>query len=190
MTYLCQDDLDRLGFKSLGKNVLISDKASIYNADQIEIGDNSRVDDFCVLSGRIKIGRFSHVTPMCLIAGGEPGVHMSDFCTLAYGVKIFSQSDDYSGETLVNSLINKKYKKEIFEAVTILKHVVLGAGSIVMPGVVIAEGCSFGAMTLVNKNTDPWSIYFGVPARKYKDRSKNMLDLEKLFLKEINNDPI
>jgi acetyltransferase-like isoleucine patch superfamily enzyme len=186
MAYLSRDVLESMGFKKLGESVKISDKASIYNPEAIEIGDNSRIDDFCVVSGNVKIGRFNHITPMCLVAGGKPGVFLADFCTLAYGVKIFSQSDDYSGETLVNSLISSKYKNEKFEAVYLHKHVVVGAGSIVMPGVTIAEGGSIGAMSLVNKSTKEWGIYVGSPARRLKDRKKDLLSLEKKFLEEFN----
>lgn len=185
MAYLSRDILEQMGFKSLGMNVRISDKASIYNADQIEIGDNSRIDDFCVISGKIKLGRFNHITPMCLIAGGEPGVYFEDFCTLAYGVKVFSQSDDYSGETLTNSLVDRKYKKEQFESVYLGKHVIVGAGSIIFPGVNLAEGCSVGAMTLVNRSTEPWGIYAGNPARRVKERKKDLLELEPKFLEEF-----
>jgi hypothetical protein len=39
MAYLSEKNLCEMGFKSLGKDVKISDRASIYNADQIEIGD-------------------------------------------------------------------------------------------------------------------------------------------------------
>ncbi len=127
---------------------------------------------------------------MCLVAGGVPGIYFSDFCTLAYGVKVFSQSDDYSGLTLTNSLIPKKYKNEIFESVRFGKHVIVGAGSIILPGAEVAEGCSIGAMTLVNKNTEPWSVYVGNPARRVKARKKDMLELEKAFLAEISNDPL
>lgn len=186
MGYLSRDALVCMGFKKLGENVQISDKASIYNPEMIEIGNNSRIDDFCIVSGRVRIGSFNHVTPMCLIAGGKPGVFFDDFCTLAYGVKIFSQSDDYSGETLVNSLVNSKYKNEKFEAVYLQKHVVIGAGSTVMPGVTIAEGGSIGAMSLVNKSTKEWGIYVGTPARRLKDRKKDLLCLEKKFLEEFN----
>ena len=56
MSYLTQDQLLKLGFKSLGKNVKISDKAAIYDCNNLEIGNNSRIDDFCVISGKIKIG--------------------------------------------------------------------------------------------------------------------------------------
>ena len=112
MAYLTTEQLHEMGFKSLGKNVKISDKASIYNADQIEIGDNSRIDDFCVISGRIKIGRNVHFAPMCLVAGGEEGITFSDFSGLAYQVQVFAQSDDYSGKTLTNPTVPSDYKKE------------------------------------------------------------------------------
>lgn len=121
---------------------------------------------------------------MCLIAGGKPGVEISDFCTLAYGVKIFSQSDDYSGQTMVNSLIPKKFKNELFAEVKLEKHVVVGAGATVFPGVTIAEGCAIGAMSLVSKSTKPWGIYVGSPAKLLKNRSKDLLLLEKEFLAE------
>ena len=115
MSYYKQDELKKLGFLRLGKNVKISDRASIYNCNQICIGDNSRIDDFCVISGKIKIGKNVHITPMCLIAGGEKGIVFEDFVTIAYGVKVFSQSDDYSGTTMTNSTIPKKYKDEYKE---------------------------------------------------------------------------
>ncbi len=166
-----------MGFKRVGINVKISNKASIYDCHNIEIGDNSRLDDFCLLSGRIVIGRYCHVTPMCLIAGGLPGVFMSDYCTLAYGSKIFSQSDDYSGNSLTNSLMPKMYKKEIFLPVNIGKLVIIGSGSTVLPGVNIEEGCAIGAMTLVNKSTTPWGIYAGIPAKRIKERSQKALEM-------------
>lgn len=189
MAYLNSKQLSELGFKFIGKNVKISDKASIYNHDQIEIGDNSRIDDFCVISGKVSIGAYCHITPMCLIAGGEKGIFISDFCTLAYGVKVFSQSDDYSGETMVNSLISSKYKNEKKESVILERQVIIGAGSIILPGVTLAEGCSVGAMTLVNRSTQPWGIYVGNPAKRIKERKQDLLELEKNFLEEVKNDP-
>jgi len=186
MAYLTELELKSMGFKYIGENVKISDKASIYNADLIEIGDNSRIDDFCVISGKVQIGRFCHITPNCLIAGGKLGIILNDFCTLAYGVKIFSQSDDYSGESLVNSLIPKKYKSEIFGQIELKRQTVVGAGSTIMPGVIIEEGCSIGAMSLVLKSTKPWGIYAGIPAKRIKERKKDLLKLEKRFLEELN----
>jgi len=190
MAYLPQETLKEFGFGYLGKNVKISDKASIYDPEHIEIGDNSRIDDYCVISGKVIIGCYCHITPMCLVAGGKPGIFLSDFCTLAYGVKVFSQSDDYSGETLTNSLVPAKYKSEIFQPVLLGRQVIVGAGSIIFPGVEVAEGCAIGAMTLVLKSTKPWGIYVGNPARRIKDRKKNLLKLEEFFLNEVINDSI
>ena len=190
MAYLSSEQLEHIGFKFLGENVKISDKASIYEPEKISIGDNSRVDDFCILSGNIVIGRYVHITPMCLVAGGEPGIELHDFCTLAYGVKIFSQSDDYSGETMVNSLIDSKYKSEVLAAVVLNKQVIVGSNSVILPGVIVAEGCSIGAMTLLNKSTDAWGIYIGIPAIRLRERKKNLLILEQIFLEERINDSI
>jgi len=187
MAYLTEVQLSEVGFKRIGKNVRVSDKASIYNPELIEIGDNSRIDDFCVISGKLVVGKFCHITPMCLVAGGVPGIYFSDFCTLAYGVKVFAQSDDYSGLTLTNSLIPKEYKNEVFESVSLGKHVIVGAGSIILPGVEVAEGC---AMTLINKGTRPWGIYLGVPARRVDERKRDLLELEKQFLSDIHNDSL
>lgn len=188
MAYLSTKQLQKMGFKSLGENVKVSDKASIYNCDQIEIGDNSRIDDFCILSGKIKIGRYCHITPMCLMAGGEPGIIIGDFSTFAYGVKVFSQSDDYSGETMVNSLIPKRYKNEYFAPVHISEDVIVGAGSVIFPGVCLKEGSSIGSMSLVLKSTEAWGVYVGIPAKRIKERSKRLLILKDKFLRELRND--
>ncbi|MCF7355396.1 acyltransferase [Vibrio sp. CK2-1] len=184
MAYYTRQELNHFGFKHLGKNIKISKDAKIYEPENISIDDNSRIDDFCILSGSITIGKYVHITPMCLIAGGKPGVILGDYSTLAYGVKIFSQSDDYSGKSMVNSLIPKEFKNEIFSPVTIEKHVIIGTNSTIMPGVIIKEGCAIGAMTLVNKTTDSWYIYIGNPAKKLKPRSKNLLKLEYTFRQE------
>lgn len=184
MAYYTENQLLSMGFKRLGKNVKISDKASIYNTEEIEIGDNSRIDDFCVISGKVTIGRNVHIAPFCLVSGGEKGISMDDFSGLAYKVQVFTQSDDYSGKTLTNPTIPNKYKLEVKKAVHLGRHVIIGAGAIIFPGVKIEEGCSVGAMSLVNKSTQPWGIYIGNPARRLKDRKKDLLELERKFLEE------
>jgi acetyltransferase-like isoleucine patch superfamily enzyme len=179
MPYYSEDELVEIGFKSVGVNVKISTKASLYDVDQIEIGDHSRIDDFCIVSGVVKIGRNVHITPMCLVAGGEEGIFLSDFVTLAYGVKIFSQSDDYSGGSMVNSTVSKEFKNEKKEKVVVEKHSVVGAGSTIMPGVLLSEGTAIGSMSLILESTAPWSIYVGIPGKRLKSREKDILDIEK-----------
>lgn len=190
MAFIPQDKLEEMSFKKLGKNVKISDKASLYNVEQIEIGDNSRIDDFCMISGNVTIGRNVHIAAFCNIAGGEPGVILEDFSGLAYGCHIFSQSDDYSGRTLTNPTVPKKYKNECFKKVLIGKHVIVGTKSIILPGVIVADGCSIGAMSMMTKSTKPWGIYFGIPAKRIKERKQDLLELEKQYLREESNDTI
>lgn len=185
MAYYTDEEVRQIGFKTIGKNVKISNKASIYNAEQIEIGDNSRIDDFCLLSGKIRLGRNIHITPYCNLAGGEKGIIIDDFSTLAYGVNVFTQSDDYLGETMTNSTIPLKYKKEYKKEIHICKHVIIGAGSYIMPGVRLEEGTSIGAMSLMTKSSKPWKVYVGIPAKVIKKRKKDLLKLEKQYLEEM-----
>lgn len=183
MAFLSVEQLASLGFKKLGKNVRISDKASIYNHDQIEIGDHSRVDDFCVVSGKVTIGRNVHIAIFCNIAGGTEGITFDDFSGLAYGCHVFSQSDDYTGLTLTNPTVPAQYKKEKKARIHIGRHCIVGTNSLIFPGVTMAEGCSLGAMSMLLKSTDPWGIYVGVPARRIKDRNRDLLELEYIYLK-------
>lgn len=182
MAFLGPDRLGSLGFRKLGRNVLVSDKAVFYNCGEMELGDNARIDDFCVLSGRVSIGRNVHIAVFCNVAGGSEGVFLEDFSGLAYGCHVFSQSDDYSGLSMTNPTVPAKYKMETKKRVRIGRHCIVGAGSIVLPGVDLADGCSVGAMSLVTKSTKPWGIYFGIPAKRLKDRKTDLLELERQFL--------
>jgi acetyltransferase-like isoleucine patch superfamily enzyme len=182
MSYYTKEQLEKMGFGALGRSVKISNKASFYNCSSIKIGDNSRVDDFCVISGRVEIGRNVHITPQCLLSGGEKGLIIEDFVALAYGVKVFTQSDDYSGETMTNSTVPKKYKNELKLPVRVGRHSIIGAGSIILPGVVVGEGVSIGANSLVLESTENWSVYVGSPAKRIKSRKKDLLKLEQEYL--------
>lgn len=185
MAFLSEEQLQACGFKKLGKYVKISDRASIYNADQIDIGDYSRIDDFCVLSGKISIGRNVHIAIYCNIAGGTEGVVFEDFSGLAYGCHVMTQSDDYSGRTLTNPTVPAKYKKEIKKPVFIGRHCIVGTNSIIFPGVTLQEGTSVGAMSMVTKSTESWSIYFGIPAKRLRARKQDLLELEQQYLREV-----
>ena len=182
MAFLTEDQLIKMGFKSLGSNVRISDKASIYNPEDIEIGNNSRIDDFCVISGNIYIGRNVHIAVFCNVAGGEKGITFEDFSGLAYGCHVFTQSDDYSGRTLTNPTVPDKYKREMKKAIVIGRHSIVGTNSLIFPGVVLAEGTSVGGLSMVTKSTEEWSVYFGNPAKRIKARKRDLLKLEEEYL--------
>ncbi len=182
MAFLSNEELLNVGFKRLGSDVKISNRASIHNANKIEIGDYSRIDDFCVISGRVNIGRNVHIAVFCNVAGGTEGVELQDFSGLAYGCQVFTQSDDYSGETLTNPTVPAEFKRETKRPIKIGRHSIVGASSVIFPGVELAEGTAIGAMSMVTKSTEPWTVYFGIPAKKLKARSRSLLILEADYL--------
>lgn len=179
------DELKLLGFKHVGRNVKISKRAIFYNYDQIEIHDYSRIDDLCIISGNVKIGRFVHIGVCSRLSGSKAGLILNDFSGVSYNSTLIANSDDYSGEFLTNPCVPMKYKKYISEPLVLEKHALVASHCLIVPGVTVREGTAIGAMSLVLKSTEPWSIYIGTPAKKLKDRKKNMLELEKEFLADL-----
>ena len=180
-------ELAEFNFKYLGTNVLISKAATLYKTEFMSFDDNSRVDDFCALSGEISIGKHVHITVHCSLTASLSPIIVQDFVGIAAGSHIFSSMDDFSGNSLTNPTIPNRYKKISHGEVTISKHVIIGAGSVVFPNLTISEGCAIGAISLVNKSTLPWGIYVGIPARRIKERSKKLLDLENAFIQNKEN---
>ncbi|MGI6710755.1 MAG: acyltransferase [Bacilli bacterium] len=187
-SFLSKEELKSLGLKSYGENVLISRFARIYSADKISIGSNVRIDDFCLLSGKINLGNNIHIAAYAAMFAGDAGIVMEDFSCLSSRVTVYAITDDYLGDYLTNSTIPSKYKNIISKEVIIKKHVLIGASSVVLPGVVLEEGSSFGAMSFINKSSLPWTVNIGQPARVLKERSKKLLLLEEKYLSEKKNE--
>ena len=185
MAYLSSEALADLGFRRLGADVKISDRAAIHDAAEMELGDRCRIDDFCVLSGRVVIGCNVHIAVLCNVAGGSEGVELEDFAGLAYGCHVFSQSDDYSGATLTNPTVPSRFKRETRARVRIGRHCIVGAQSVIFPGVVLGEGCAVGAMSMVTRSTEPWTIWAGIPARLRGERRRDLLQLEREYRAQL-----
>lgn len=184
-SFLSVDELKSIGFKCLGTNVFISRKASFYSPEMISIGSSVRIDDFCIISGRVALGSFIHVGSHTVLTGGDAGIEIHDFANLSQRVNIFAGNDDYSGKSLTSPMIPEKYKNLTQEKVLIEKHVIIGCGSVILPGVTIAEGSAVGALSLINADTQAWKIYAGVPAKAIKTRCQDLLELEREFLSSL-----
>jgi acetyltransferase-like isoleucine patch superfamily enzyme len=169
-------ELSTIGFKSAGQNVLISKFARFYGVEDIEIGNNVRIDDFCIFSGNIKVGNNIHISAYTALYG-KFGIELGDYSGLSPRCTIFSASDDFSGDYLIGPMIDPKYTHVTGSKVSIGKYSQLGSGCIVFPGVTINEGVAVGAMSLVLRNLEAWKIYKGIPAAYYKERSKKLLEL-------------
>lgn len=185
--YYSELELTEIGFKSCGKNVLISKKASIYGASQISIGHDVRIDDFCFLVGNITIGNYIHLAPYVSIHGtGGGSVVMKDFSALSSYTTVYASSDDYSGNSMTNPTVGEEYERIINSDIVIEKHAIVGLHSVILPNSYLAEGVALGAMALLSGITEPWSIYVGVPCKKVKDRKRDVLEMEKDLLSKFH----
>ena len=181
-SFYSQEELKKIGFKSYGENVLISRKASIYSPERIKIGNNVRIDDFCILSGNVEIGNYVHISAYVALYGKE-GILIKDFCGCSARCTIYSVTDDFSGEYMISPMVPDELTNITGGKVVLEKYVQLGANTVVMPNIKIKEGTAVGAMSFVNKNLEEWSIYAGIPCKKIKERNKNIIKLSKKIVK-------
>lgn len=181
-SFYTREELLKLGFKKIGNNVSLSRYAQIYGIKDIEIGNNVRIDDFCILSGKISIGNNVHIAAYVCLFAGSTGIYIEDFVGISSRSAVYAESDDYSGAFLTNPTIPKEYKNVICENVTLRKHSLIGTGCTVLPGVEIGEGASIGSMSLINSDIDPWTICVGIPCKKIKSRKKDLLLLEEKYI--------
>lgn len=184
MAMLSREAIEKMGFASVGENVQISDRASFYGACQISLGSNIRIDDFCVLSagmGGISVGGHVHIAVYSSLIGAGR-ITLSDFCNISSRVAIYSSNDDYSGATMTNPTVPREYTGVTHADVFLGKHVIVGSGSIVLPGVTLEEGVAVGALSLVHKRCEAFGIYAGNPAKRIKERKRDLLKLEQRFM--------
>ena len=189
MGILTRLQIEAMGFACVGDNARLSDKASYYNCTNIVIGHNVRIDDFCVLSagvGGIIIGSYIHIAVYSsLIGAGKITLH--DFSNISSRVSIYSSNDDYSGASMTNPMVPDEFTNVSHADVTIGRHVIIGAGSVVLPGVTLEEGVALGALSLISKSCSKFGIYSGVPARRIKERKQDVLQLEQVLIEQLNS---
>ena len=184
-SFYSDDELREIGFKRLGRNVRISRKSSVYSPETISIGDNVRVDDFCILSGNIVIGSYIHISAYTALYG-RYGITLEDYVTISGRVLIYSQNDDYSGQYMTNPMVPPEYTNVTGGPVFIRKHAIIASGSVILPSVTMGEGSCLGAMSMLKEDAEAWYVYAGVPAKKRKERMRDILKYEKELLLNIN----
>jgi len=177
--------LKEIGFRRLGHNVRIAKDCTIVGTDKIAIGDNVRIDSYASIlvngpQAFLELGSNVHIGGGCYL-GCNLGIKLDDFSGLSHGVRIFSQSDDYSGQHLTNPTVPSQYAGVSGGPVHLHRHVIVGAGSVILPKVTLGEGAAIGAQSLVTKNLEAWGVYFGIPVKRLKTRSDALLELEKQY---------
>jgi len=173
-SFFSNDELREVGFALIGHNVLVSRKASFYSPHTIRLGNNVRIDDFCLLSGNIEIGSFVHISAYSALYGGGL-IKIGDYSGMSPRVTIFSAVDDFGGDYLIGPMAPDESTRLISGPVFLERFVQIGASSVVLPNLTIHEGTVVGAMSLVNKSLGSWGVYAGIPAKFIKERRKELL---------------
>jgi len=171
--------------KKQGIDLFIDDTAVIKRPHILSVGDHVAIDVGVYLSTETELGDYVHIAPYTVVIGGEGAkLIMGHFSGISAGCKIICGSDDFT-EGLMNPQVPLEYKSVKFTTVTLEDFTCVGVNSVVMPGVTMAIGSVVGAGSVLTKDTEPWTIYVGTPAKpvKLRDKTKILENAKKLGYK-------
>lgn len=178
--FLDEAGLAALGLASLGTDVRIDAAARLYGAERMEIGSHVRIDAFSVLSAGedgIRIGDHVHIAAFVFMAGAAR-IELEDFCGISGRSSIYSSNDDYSGAALTGPTLPDELRLIHAAPVRVGRHVIVGAGSVILPGVTIGDGAAVGALSIVKRDVEPFTVVAGPDARVIGTRKRDLLELE------------
>ncbi len=138
-----------------------------------EIGNGTVVWQFCVILAGARIGENCNVNCHCFI---ENDVIIGDNVTIKSGVYLWDGIRIGNGVFIGPNVtfVNDKYPRskqypDSFLKVTIEEGASIGAGSVIMGGVVIGRDSLIGAGSVVTKDVAPRTVVMGVPAIKVRE---------------------
>jgi acetyltransferase-like isoleucine patch superfamily enzyme len=173
---------NRENLKYCGKNVIIGKTVRIRKPEEVSIGDNTIIDDFTYISCGMTIGKNCHIASNVSISGGEGHFYLGDFSTISNHCSLHCASSDYSEMSLDLPSVSKElqYGGTVGD-IHIGDFVTIGSHSCILPNVVIPEGFSCGAFSLLKdiKYTS-YSLWAGIPAKFIKNRTGKEKLLSKL----------
>jgi len=182
--YLTISQLKKIGFKKIGKNCKISKSITTYNLIG-NLGNNVRIDDDVQLKGRIELKSFTHIARGCTLSGGNSGIFLDEFTSLANFVQIFASSDDYYLPSIpvgsINEKTRKKFSKLYKKKISIGKCCLVGSLSVLLPGSKLGDFSSIAALTIVNKEIRK-GMFFQSKSKE-RLRKRNIKLFEKLYKK-------
>lgn len=172
--------------KHCGKNVIIGKTVRIRYPELVSIGDNCIIDDFTYISTALELRSNVHISSGTKIIGGRNSfVSFDEYSTTAPNVVLSAGTDDYS-DGIATPMVPLELKANVqIGKIIIGRHCIIGSGSVVLPNVTFHDGACVGALSLVKRDLEAWSLYAGIPAKKIKERNKeNILSLEQKINKE------
>ena len=118
--------------------------------------------------GKCRIGRDGTIHSHVWIADGVDighNVRIQAFSFIPTGVKI--GNNVFIGPRV--TFTNDKYPPadmNNWQATLVMDNVSIGAGAVILPGIVLCEGAKIGAGAVVTKNVPPGETWVGNPAKK------------------------
>lgn len=163
--------------KACGTDVFISPRAEFRRPQLISIGKHVAIDSGVYITTGAQLGDYIHIAPYTTVIGGATALlTMEHFSGIAAGARIICASEKYLGEGLIGPTVPDEFRDEIYYGnITFKRFTTVGTNAVIMPGVTLAEGSVVGACSLLTKDTEPWTIYTGIPARPVKARKKEKL---------------
>lgn len=171
----------------VGTDVVIDSNTKFTRPELVKIGDHVAIDWGFYCTTALTIGDYVHVSPHVAVIGGKKTkLTVGDFCFISVGAKMVCGSEQFMGAGLIGPLIPDQYKDDqTLEPIVLESFSGVCASSVVMPGVVMAQGSILGANSFLKTSTEPWTIYAGSPARPVKSRRS---DLMKQYARELGYD--
>jgi dTDP-4-amino-4,6-dideoxy-D-glucose acyltransferase len=184
--FLSRDVLESLGFARLGEDVLIHSTVVIVDCRKISLGSRIRIDPYVIIStrGGVEFGSNIHIGGHSVMAG-HAAVRFEDFVNISHRVGIYTSNEDTSGRTLSNPTVQWGVRTARAASISFGRHSGVGAGSLVLPGARFAEGSILGAMSRVGRPLKPWTTYAGIPARRLRERRRDVLVCEQEYLASL-----
>ena len=163
-------------------NVKTFEYTKIIGLENIEFGENIIIDDFAFIyaKGRIKFGSFVHTGIYASITGGDK-LTVGDFSAISQGVRILTATDDFKDWGFGNSTIDNQFRNVKSSPISIGKFCIIGANSVILPGVNIPEGAMIGANSVVTKDLEPWGIYVGNKKVGTRNKEEVLKNYEKFL---------
>jgi len=134
----------------IGKNSKIWNPELVNIYGEVVIGDNCNIGTFVEISGKVVIGDNVRIGAFCFI---PEGVVIEDDCFIAPSC------------VFTNDLYPPSHRRE-WRKTLVKKGTMIGAGSIILPGVVIGEKAIVGAGTCVYQDVPDGQRVVGSPMRR------------------------
>lgn len=164
--------MEELTFKKQGIDLYVDPTSRIKHLQEVEVGNHVAIDLGVYISTAATIGDYVHIAPyVCIIGGKDSKLIMKDFSGISAGVKVLCGSDDFT-KGMTNPQVPAKYRNVKITTVTFERFTCVGVNSTVMPGVTLGEGSVIGSNSVVTRDTEPWTIYVGSPAKPVGIREK------------------